>query len=85
MAGGRTQGGPGKAVGSPLLRVVGADSFSVLSSCPADAAPGNAGADAELWTAADPGRGPHPGWAALLPALPGGHGPLCAGESGAWT
>lgn len=47
-----------------------------------DAALGDAGANAELWAAADPGRGPHSGRAAVLPALPGGRGPLRAGEAG---
>ena len=41
---------------------------------PPDAALGNEGALAELCVAADPGRGPHPRWAPLLPALPGGRG-----------
>ncbi|KAI5933287.1 Antigen peptide transporter 2 [Manis javanica] len=36
-----------------------------------------ADADAELRTAAGPGQGPHPRWAALLPALLGGCGLLC--------
>lgn len=48
-----------------------------------DGALGDAGADAELWAAADPGWEPHPGRAALLSALPGGRGPLCACELGA--
>ena len=50
---------------------------------PPDAALGNAGALAELCAAADPGRGPHPRRAPLLPALPGGRGQPHAGESGA--
>jgi len=41
---------------------------------PPDAALGNEGALAELCVAADPGRGPHPWRAPLLPALPGGRG-----------
>ena len=49
---------------------------------PPDAELGNEGAVAELWAAADPGWGPHPGWAALLSALPGKHGLLCARELG---
>lgn len=48
-----------------------------------DGALGDAGADAELWAAADPGWEPHPGRPALLSALPGGRGPLCACELGA--
>ena len=50
---------------------------------PPDAALGDEGALAELCVAADPGRGPHPRWAPLLPALPGGRGQLYASESGA--
>lgn len=67
MAGGRSQRGTGKAVGAPLLCVV--NSFSGLSSLPADGALGNAGTDAELWGAADPGWGPHARRAALLPIV----------------
>lgn len=96
MAGGKGRRGMGKALGnlelvlgSLLLRVVGAGrrkngnslSQPCLSSALPDAALGDAGADAALWTAADPGWGPHPGWAALLSDLPGGCGPLCASES----
>ena len=50
---------------------------------PPDAALGDECALAELCVAADPGWGPHPRWAPLLPALPGGRGQLHAGESGA--
>ena len=50
---------------------------------PPDAALGNAGALAELRSAADPGRGPHPRRAPLLPALSGGRGQPHARESGA--
>ena len=92
---GRGQGGSpeshGKSPVSPgflQLSVVGAGrgrNRGSLSSVPPffslpDAALGDAGADAELWAAADPGRAPHPGWAALLSAVPGGRGPVCTGE-----
>lgn len=57
------------------------ESFSAppFSSFP-DAVLGDAGAGAEVWAAADPGRAPHPGRPALLSALPGARSRLCAGE-----
>lgn len=53
---------------------------SFLSSPLPGAALGGAGADAELWAAADAGWGAHPGQPAFLYDLPGERGELCAGE-----
>lgn len=61
--------------------VLGGERMGTFSASPfsprPDAELRAADADAELRTAAGPGQGPHPRWAALLPALLGGCGLLC--------